>query len=76
MKNFITDVDCGDIGLLEHGSVTLKDNRTSYKSVAQYSCEKNYTLVGEKERICGEHSIWTGKQPQCLCDYIQVLRDQ
>ncbi|XP_014245415.1 CUB and sushi domain-containing protein 3 [Cimex lectularius] len=62
-------VDCGDIGGVEHGTVELVDKRTSFGAEAVYTCDKNYTLVGESKRQCGDSGVWTGQQPQCLFDW-------
>ncbi|KAL1116999.1 hypothetical protein AAG570_004327, partial [Ranatra chinensis] len=62
-------VDCGEVGSLEHGSVTLVDNRTSYGAMAEFSCDKNFTLVGQSSRTCAEEGKWLGEQPQCLFDW-------
>lgn len=43
------------------------NNRTSYGAIARYSCDMNYTLVGEENRTCGDDGNWSGIQPQCLC---------
>ncbi|XP_073975480.1 CUB and Sushi multiple domains furrowed [Rhodnius prolixus] len=62
-------VECGQINGTEHGSVTLVNNRTSYGAIARYSCDMNYTLVGEENRTCGDDGNWSGIQPQCLFDW-------
>lgn len=67
---YFIDVDCGEIPGLEHGSVAYIENRTTHGAVAKFSCNLNYTLIGEDKRVCGDEGIWTGKQPQCLCKYI------
>lgn len=63
-----SDVDCGALEELEHGSVRLTDARTTYGATATYSCHTNYTLTGNNQRSCGENSTWTGTTPQCLCE--------
>ncbi|XP_075158690.1 CUB and Sushi multiple domains furrowed [Haematobia irritans] len=61
-------VDCGPLPELEHGSVLLSEQRTSYGVQATYSCHENYTLIGNENRTC-ELDGWTGKQPECLVDW-------
>ncbi|KAM7347402.1 CUB and Sushi multiple domains furrowed [Cochliomyia hominivorax] len=61
-------VDCGPLPELEHGSMFLSEQRTSYGVQATYSCHENYTLIGNENRTC-ELEGWTGKQPECLVDW-------
>lgn len=62
-------VDCGAVPELEHGSVAIIDSRTTYGARAEFSCNENYTLMGESKRVCREGGIWSGTQPQCLFDW-------
>lgn len=62
------DVDCGPLPQLEHGSVHMSEQRTSYGVQATYSCHENYTLIGNENRTC-ELEGWSGKQPECLVDW-------
>lgn len=67
-SRFYADVDCGPLPELEHGSVMLSEQRSSYGVQATYSCHENYTLIGNENRTC-ELDGWTGKQPECLVDW-------
>lgn len=62
-------MDCGTLPNLEHGTVTLKDQRTSHGARAVYTCHENYTLIGHEVRTCGDDSKWTNSTPQCLFDW-------
>ncbi|XP_049819209.1 sushi, von Willebrand factor type A, EGF and pentraxin domain-containing protein 1 [Aethina tumida] len=62
-------VDCGHLPNLDHGSVVLKDGRTSHGARAVYSCHENYTLIGHEVRTCGDDGKWTNSTPQCLFDW-------
>ena len=62
-------VNCDTLPGLEHGTVTLKDKRTTYGAQAVYTCHENYTLIGHEVRTCGENSTWTNSTPQCLFDW-------
>ncbi|XP_015517072.1 sushi, von Willebrand factor type A, EGF and pentraxin domain-containing protein 1 isoform X1 [Neodiprion lecontei] len=62
-------VDCGPLPGLDHGSVTLVDERTTHGALAEYRCNENYTLVGDVKRECGDAALWTGSQPQCMFDW-------
>ncbi|KAF5269538.1 hypothetical protein FQA39_LY08727 [Lamprigera yunnana] len=62
-------VDCGNLPNLDHGVVSLADNRTTYGAKAVYNCHENYTLLGRESRECGEDGFWTESTPKCLFDY-------
>lgn len=62
------DIDCGPLEVLEHGSIRMSENRTTYGAVAQYICHENYTLIGNENRSC-TLSGWSGSHPQCLIDW-------
>lgn len=62
-------VNCGKLPELAHGAIVLINNRTSYGGIANYTCEANYTLVGDKQRTCGDNGLWSGLAPQCLFDW-------
>jgi hypothetical protein len=64
-----TDLNCEALPNLEHGSVVLKDKRTTYGARALYTCHENYTLIGHELRTCGENGTWTNSTPQCLFDW-------
>ena len=38
---------------------------TQVDSVAQYTCNMNYTLVGVSSRTCLKNQTWTGESPIC-----------
>lgn len=67
--NRITDVDCGKLPGLDHGSVSLADNRTTFGAKAVYTCHENYTLIGHEKRACGTDGKWSDTAPQCLFDW-------
>lgn len=66
---FYLDVDCRTLSGLEHGTVTLANNRTTYGAKAVYSCHENYTLIGHETRSCGPEGKWSDTNPQCLFDW-------
>lgn len=69
IKNLrITDIDCGELPVIEHGTIILAEQRTSYGVQATFTCHENYTLIGNENRTC-ELDGWSGKQPQCLVDW-------
>lgn len=56
-------VDCGSLSI-NHGTVVTE--ATSLGSVAQYSCENGYTLIGGDNRTCEAKGMWSGEEPQCV----------
>ena len=57
-------VDCGPLtsplaGLVSH------TNGTTFGSMATYSCNNGYNLIGNVSRTCGAEGEWTGSEPMC-----------
>lgn len=61
-------MDCGQLAPVDHGSIILQENRSTFGAVATYTCHENYTLIGNENRTCNIDG-WTGKTPQCLVDW-------
>ena len=40
-------------------------------SVAIYSCDDGYSLVGDASRTCLETGLWSGTAPTCNSKYFQ-----
>lgn len=67
---FCQYVDCGQPKTIANGDFQLINSTTNYLSVAQYTCNENYTLVGNNNKmICSHTNRWTGKEPHCTCKY-------
>lgn len=63
---FCQYVDCGQPKQIPNGSHLLINGTTNYLSVAAYTCNENYTLVGSNNRlVCSHNNRWTGREPQC-----------
>jgi hypothetical protein len=63
---FCQYVDCGQPKQIPNGSYQLVNGTTNYLSVALYTCNENYTLVGSNNRmVCSHNNRWTGREPQC-----------
>ncbi|KAJ8968851.1 hypothetical protein NQ317_005360, partial [Molorchus minor] len=62
-------VDCGSLPGLEHGTVSMENNRTTHGAKAVYTCHENYTLIGHEVRSCGDDAKWTNTTPTCLFDW-------
>lgn len=71
---FCQYVDCGQPKQIANGNYQLANKTTHYLSVALYSCNENYTLVGTSNKmVCSHTNRWTGKEPQCSCKYTEPL---
>lgn len=70
----LRDVSCPDPGTPVDGfrlGSLFKNGRT-----VQYSCKKDYKLVGSSFRRCRESGQWNGKLPKCIkLDPAQALKD-
>lgn len=67
---FCQYVDCGQPKQIANGNYLLVNSTTNYLSVALYTCNENYTLVGSNNKmLCSHTNRWTGKEPQCSCKY-------
>ena len=66
----VTVVDCGNLMDPANGAVSL--TTTTYNSVATYSCNDGYTLVGDTSRTCLDDGSWSGTAPTCTGMYVKV----
>ena len=58
-----TVVDCGDLDDPMNGRVSLDE--TVFESIATYTCDPGFVLVGNMERICQADGTWSGTEPTC-----------
>ena len=64
-------IECDDLDDLANGEVIY--NSTVYRSVATYSCQYGYKLVGVSVRICRENGQWSGEKPVCESELFELL---
>lgn len=65
---FCQYVDCGQPKQIANANYQLVNTTTNYLSVVSYTCNDNYTLSGNNNKmICSHNNRWTGKEPQCTC---------
>ena len=38
---------------------------TVFQSVANYTCDNGYNLVGIQSRTCESNAMWSGAEPEC-----------
>ncbi|CAL1545259.1 unnamed protein product [Lymnaea stagnalis] len=58
-------VDCGELGSLDNGAISLPDQKTIYNTVAMLSCNQGYTLKGDKSIKCEAGGKWSSKVFSC-----------
>lgn len=56
--------DCGQLPNPPNGAVDTSTG-TTYKSLAVYTCDEGYELLGEPVRTCGAFA-WNGSEPSCI----------
>ena len=65
-------VDCGEVQAINNGKF-LYSRGTAVSSVATYSCNPGYTLVGTAARTCQPNGMWSASAPvcqgQCWCSW-------
>ena len=61
----IVAIDCGHLLNPENGQVTFIG--TTLGSVANYSCNAGFILMGLPTRACGVDGSWSGEAPLCEC---------
>jgi len=63
MLLFTVVVKCGNLPNPNNGQVSLTG--TTFGSRATYTCNKGFSLVGRKMRLCLENGQWMGEAPTC-----------
>ena len=59
-----TAVDCGELGNPVDGAVTFTAG-TTFESIAEYSCNLGFLLIGSLRRTCQVDGQWSGSAPLC-----------
>ncbi len=62
-SNLYSAISCGDLENPVNGVVVLSG--TVFGSLATYSCDSGYILVGEQTRSCQANNQWSGRAPTC-----------
>ena len=57
-------IDCGPLPDIPYGKISVKSD-TKLGSVATYSCDPKYKLVGNSKRVCKSNGKWYGEEPKC-----------
>ena len=67
INEFPLSLDCGNLTDPLNGNVTLADV-TVVNSTANYTCNDNYTMIGDSSRQCLDSGVWGGVEPACLAN--------
>lgn len=55
--------NCGHPGTPVNGNIS--SYVFTFGSTVEYTCDKGFTLVGSKQRVCQANQTWSGILPQC-----------
>ena len=61
---FSTLVQCPILMDPANGMVNVTGNLPG--DTATYTCDPDYDLVGESERVCGDDGEWSEEAPMCI----------
>ena len=62
--SFFVVINCRSLTDPINGRVMI--DGTVFNSMATYTCNKGYTLIGEEIRICLGIGFWSGSDPICV----------
>ncbi len=62
-----TAIDCGSLSGPDNGDVVFSS--TTFRSIARYSCESGFGLVGVTVRTCEANGEWSGTAPTCQSEH-------
>ena len=61
-------MDCGSLSDPTNGQVNF--TTTTEGSVANYTCDTGYDLVGDTTRTCQNDGQWSGSEPTCQSKFV------
>ena len=64
MNILLIVADCGPLNDPDNGQVDTSSG-TTFESIATYTCDTGYLLVGSPSRVCGPDSVWSSSEPYC-----------
>ena len=64
-------VNCSSLDAPDNGDVMV--GMTTFESVATYSCDPSFRLIGVTTRTCQLNGSWSGEIPVCEGNYISTL---
>lgn len=57
------EVSCPTLSEIQDGFVDISGNTVG--SVAAYSCNQGFELIGKRKRTCQENGLWSSTEPSC-----------
>ncbi|XP_048054910.1 complement decay-accelerating factor isoform X2 [Megalobrama amblycephala] len=64
-KSKCTLITCDEPIPIEHGKFSKPRNIIQFDDVVEYSCDDNYTLVGNRFITCGQYWEYSSPPPEC-----------
>ena len=46
---------------------------TLFGSMANYSCDSGYRVIGISTRMCGADGTWSGEEPSCQLEALEAI---
>ncbi len=71
-ETYRTEIECPALKDPENGSVDDGDNLPG--TIAKYTCDYGFKLVGSSKRLCQKYGSWAGEAPICERKTIIALR--
>ena len=59
---------CGFLPDPENGTVTI--NGTVPGSIATYTCDPGFNLIGDEQRVCQANGNWSENEPLCQSQFV------
>lgn len=56
---------CPSLEAPENGHINCLSRESVYNSQCSFTCNQDYSLVGQKLLTCDRHGNWTGEKPTC-----------
>ena len=66
-----TVVDCGELDNPNNGQVSL--DGIIFGSIATYTCDTGFNLIGDMERICQANGNWSESEPVCQSQFYTYI---
>ena len=63
-NSYLSYTACPVLDDIQNGHVNMSDGM-NYRDIATYTCDDEYTLIGESTRQCGDKGTWIGTPPTC-----------
>ena len=71
MHALLCIANCGPLQHPINGQVTLSG--TVFESIANYSCNLLYSIIGDTSRECLANGTWSGIEPHCELDNLEAI---